>query len=103
MLPSFASIRDENWPPARRSTVAAVVCQSSEAAFHCLMSSGVVHARQTSSIGATIFVSTAILSVITSPHSACVQPVDANAETCDKSELLDVTDATALRAHAFVL
>jgi hypothetical protein len=29
MLPSFASIRDENIPPTRKSTVALVVCQSS--------------------------------------------------------------------------
>ena len=42
------------------ATVAAVVCQSSDAAFHCLMSSGVVHARQTSSIGAATVVSTVI-------------------------------------------
>src|SRR3954451_3217451 len=60
MLPSFASILDENWPPTRRSTAAAVVCQSSDAAFHCLMSSGVVHARQTSSTGAATVVSTVI-------------------------------------------
>ena len=42
MLPSLASIREENLPPSRRSTEAAVVCQSSDAAFHFLMSSGVV-------------------------------------------------------------
>ncbi len=41
-LPSFASMREENWPPTRRSTVAAVVCQSSDAAFHCLIASGEV-------------------------------------------------------------
>src|SRR3954447_23852545 len=53
-------MRDENPPPARRSTAAAVVCQSSDAAFHRLMSSGVVHARQTSSTGAATVVSTVI-------------------------------------------
>src|SRR5215217_975902 len=53
-------MRDENWPPTRRSTVEAVVCQSSDAAFHRLMSSGVVHARQTSSTGAATVVSTVI-------------------------------------------
>ena len=42
MLPSFASMREENAPPSRRSTVAFVVCQSGDAAFHCVMSSGVV-------------------------------------------------------------
>jgi hypothetical protein len=42
MLPSLASMREEKTPPTRKSTVAAGVCQSSEAAFHCLMSSGVV-------------------------------------------------------------
>src|SRR4051812_10838326 len=60
MLPSLASMRDENWPPTRRSSEAAVVCQSSDAAFHCLMSSGVVHARQTSSTGAATVVSIVI-------------------------------------------
>ena len=40
--PSLASIREQNRPPGRRSTVAAVVCQSAEAAFQSLMSSGVV-------------------------------------------------------------
>ena len=39
---AFTLLRDENVPPSRRSTEAEVVCQSSEAAFHCLMSSGVV-------------------------------------------------------------
>jgi hypothetical protein len=41
-LPSFASMREENFPPSRKSTVAVVVRQSSDAAFHCLMSAGVV-------------------------------------------------------------
>ena len=59
-LPSFASMRDENWPPTRRSTVEAVVCQSSDAAFHRLMSSGLVHACQTFSTGAATVVSTVI-------------------------------------------
>src|SRR6185295_17025907 len=63
MLPSFASMRDENAPPSRKSTVAKVVCQSSEAEFHCLMSSGVVYAYQTTSIGAATVVSTVIFSV----------------------------------------
>src|SRR5437879_9004203 len=60
MLPSFASMRDEKEPPARRSTDALVVCQSSDAVFHCLMSSGVVQARQTSSTGALTIVSMVI-------------------------------------------
>jgi hypothetical protein len=33
---------EEKAPPGRRSTVARGVCQSSEAAFHLVMSSGVV-------------------------------------------------------------
>lgn len=33
------------------------MCQSSDAAFHCLMSSGVVQARQTFSMGAATVVS----------------------------------------------
>jgi len=53
-------MREENAPPSRKSTVAAVVCQSSDAAFHCLMSSGVVQARQTYSMGAATVVSTVI-------------------------------------------
>src|SRR4051812_46759515 len=59
-------MRDENAPPTRKSTVAAVVCQSSDAAFHCLMSSGVVQARQISSIGAAIVVSTVIFMFVCS-------------------------------------
>lgn len=39
--PSSASMREENRPPGRRSTVDAVVCQSSDAACHCMMSAGV--------------------------------------------------------------
>lgn len=34
-----------------------MVCQSSDAAFHCWISAGVVHACQTSSMGAAIVVS----------------------------------------------
>src|SRR4029077_9307239 len=60
MLPSFASMREEKAPPVRKSTLAAVVCQSSDAAFHCLMFSGVVYARQTCSTGAATVVSTLI-------------------------------------------
>jgi hypothetical protein len=33
MLPSLASMREEKAPPSRKSTEAAVVCQSSDAAF----------------------------------------------------------------------
>ena len=33
-------MRDENAPPGRRSTVAAVGCQSSDAAFHGVIASG---------------------------------------------------------------
>ena len=40
MLPSLASMRDENTPPTRRSTVADTVCQSAEAAF------GIAEARR---------------------------------------------------------
>ena len=40
MLPFFASMRDEKSPPTRRSTLALVVCQSSEAACQWTMSSG---------------------------------------------------------------
>jgi hypothetical protein len=35
-------MRDENAPPGRRSTVAVVVCQSSDAAFHRVIAAGVV-------------------------------------------------------------
>src|ERR1700722_14971825 len=72
MLPSLASMRDEKDPPARKSTLAAVVCQSSEGAFHCLMSSGVVQAFQTCLIGAATFVSTVIFIVF----SCCKFEVD---------------------------
>jgi hypothetical protein len=34
-------MRDEKAPPARKSTLDFVVCQSSDAEFHSLMSSGV--------------------------------------------------------------
>src|SRR5947209_13679576 len=61
MLPSLASIRDEKAPPTRKSTADLVVCQSSDAAFHWLMSSGELHARQTSWTGAPTWVSTVIL------------------------------------------
>src|SRR3954453_3928484 len=74
MLPSLASMRDENVPPTGRSTAAAVVCQSSDAAFHCLMSSGVVHARQTSSIGAATVASTVIFMgslLASAPEAVC--------------------------------
>ena len=37
MLPSLASIREEKAPPTRKSTSDFVVCQSSDAAFHCLV------------------------------------------------------------------
>jgi hypothetical protein len=39
-LPSLASMRDEKAPPTRKSTLALVVCQVSEAAFHLTMSEG---------------------------------------------------------------
>jgi hypothetical protein len=35
-LPSFASMREEKAPPTRKSTVDAVVCQSSDAAFQAV-------------------------------------------------------------------
>ena len=80
-----------------------VVCQSSEAAFHRSLSSGVVHARQTSPIGAAILVSTVILSVMTSLSLGLWGPVEDKAEVWPPIELLDVTEPIALRAHAFVL
>ena len=55
-----AMMRDEKSPPTRRSTVADVVCQSSDAAFHCTMSSGFVYRRQTVASGAATVVSTVI-------------------------------------------
>src|SRR5688572_19842138 len=63
-LPSFASIRDENFPPSRKSTVLRVVCQSSCAAFHCLMSSGLLQAFHTRSSGALTKLSTVIFWVV---------------------------------------
>jgi hypothetical protein len=58
--PSLASIREENLPPGRRSTLEAVVCQSGDAVFQSLMSSGVVYAAQTTGKGAAICVETVI-------------------------------------------
>ena len=66
MLPSLASMREEKAPPTCKSTLAAVVCQSSEAAFHWVMWLGVVQAFQTCSVGAAIFVSTVIFIVFSS-------------------------------------
>src|SRR5688572_17732810 len=40
-------MRELNLPPSRRSTVLCVVCQSSEAEFHCWMSAGLFQAFQT--------------------------------------------------------
>src|SRR5690606_16638298 len=45
-------MRERKLPPSRRSTELWVVCQSSDAAFHCMMSPGVFQARQTSAMGA---------------------------------------------------
>src|SRR5688572_2441895 len=53
-------MRAENLPPSRRSTVLAVVCQSSEAAFHCLTSSGAFQAAQTAFRSALTRASTVI-------------------------------------------
>src|SRR5688500_7442880 len=53
-------MRAENRPPSRKSTLLCVVCQSSEAAFHCLMSSGLFHAAHTASRLAFTTVSTVI-------------------------------------------
>src|SRR5687767_8072075 len=53
-------MRVTNLPPSRRSTVLRGVCQSSEAAFHCLMSSGLFHAPQTVFTSAFTSVSTVI-------------------------------------------
>src|SRR5438128_11157868 len=92
MLPSLASMRDEKVPPTRKSTSDFVVCQSSLAAFHCLMSSGAFHARQTCSIGAAILVSTMILFVMTflkgpqgqqSLQTAIAQPEPAPQQTAE--------------------
>jgi len=57
-------MRDEKAPATRKSTSDFVVCQSSDAEFHCLMSSGVFQARQTCSMGAEILVSTVIFWVM---------------------------------------
>lgn len=62
--PSFASMRDENLPPSRRSTVLAVVCQSGEAVFQTWMSSGELYARQTSAMGAWTMLETVIFMVV---------------------------------------
>jgi hypothetical protein len=59
-VPSRASIRQRKAPPTRRSTSACVVRQSGEAAFHFMISSGVVHACQTASSGACAKDSTVI-------------------------------------------
>jgi hypothetical protein len=59
----LASIRDEKDPPTRRSTAALVVCQSSDAVFHTLMSSGVVYALQALATGASMSASTTIFIV----------------------------------------
>src|SRR5918995_3689501 len=64
VLPSLASMRALNLPPSRRSTSLSVVCQSSWAAFHCLMSSGLFQASQTLAIGALTAVSTVIFTVV---------------------------------------
>lgn len=58
--PSLASIRDENLPPGLRSTVDEVVCQSGEAVFQAMMSSGVVYEAQTNCKGAATTVETVI-------------------------------------------
>src|SRR6185369_13745895 len=84
MLPSFASILDENWPTTRRSTAAAVVSQSSDAAFHRLMSSGVVHARQTSSTGAATVVSTVIFMAALSSFRFQVSTHSSNGDSRDR-------------------
>jgi hypothetical protein len=63
-LPSLASIRDKNELPSRKSTVLTVVCQSTEAAFHLLMWSGLFHADRTESIYERTRVSTAIFIAI---------------------------------------
>ena len=57
MLPSFASMRELNWPPSRKSTLARGVCQSGEAAFHCSMARGSLQAAHTRSMGALTVVS----------------------------------------------
>ena len=75
--PSIASIRDENFPATRRSPAAAVVCQSGDALFQALMSSGELRARQTSAMGAATTVETVIFTGVPegSGKVACeVQP-----------------------------
>lgn len=54
----------QNFPPSRRSTVLWVVCQSAEAAFHCLISSVLLQASQTLLRSAFTRVSMAIFTVI---------------------------------------
>lgn len=56
-------MRELNLPPVLRSTVDEVVCQSGEAVFQILMSSGVVYADHTACNGAGITVDTVICMV----------------------------------------
>ncbi|MNL24846.1 hypothetical protein D3C87_1462970 [compost metagenome] len=60
-LPSLASIRDVNAPPARRSFSALGVCQSSEALHHFMMSCGFDQNSHTFSTGAFTVAATVIL------------------------------------------
>src|SRR6218665_2503427 len=59
-LPSLAAMVVEKLPPSRRSLVAAGACQSSEAAHHLVICSGLLHASQTFATGALTIVSTVI-------------------------------------------
>src|SRR4030095_16206745 len=54
-------MRDRNLPPSRRSTLLLVVCQSSEALFHFLISPGLFQASQTGVKPALTTVSTVIV------------------------------------------
>src|SRR5687768_14757482 len=61
MLPSRASIREENFPPVRKSFSAFGVCHSSEALFHLVMCSGSDQSFHTFSTGALMVVSTVMV------------------------------------------
>ncbi len=61
MLPSLAAMWELNFPPGLKSLVAEVVCQSSDALFHCMMCSGEVYMVQTFSTGAWTIASTVML------------------------------------------
>src|SRR5690606_38154833 len=60
MLPSLASMRDENLPPTRKSFSAFGVCQSCDGLFHFTICPGSVQSFHAFSTGALIVASTVI-------------------------------------------